>query len=464
MSTGVIIVLARLLTPEDFGLVAVSTALVYFLTVIQDGGLPQALVQRETLRPEHVSTALTTNAALSVVLSALLFTGAPLISSLLGQPDASPIIRVLASNLLFGALSAVPAAMLVRRLEFRSLALRRVLAKVAGGGSALVVAFAGGGAWALVAQSVVQRTVGLAVLWWAVPDRPGFRFERRAFRELLAFGSFQLGNSVLQAVIERADNFAISRVLGSAPLGLYTIAYRVLDILQELFGKALNDVTMPVLSRRQTEPQVHRRATLDLVGLVFVVAAPAFVGWALVADPAIVVLFGDQWAGAVVTSQALAAVGLHRVLTGNLTVAINSTGRISVTFRLKMLVAAASLTVFVGFAGYGIETFAAAYAVAVWSTLPVYVFALRRTLGIGVAELWPRVWAPLVALGAMTAAVGGVRTSGILPDSRIVVLVASVALGGSVYVAAMAALDRALLERVVRRLRAGPRDGPISPT
>lgn len=464
MSTGVIMVLARLLTPEDFGLVAVSTALVYFLAIIQDGGLPQALVQRDELRPAHVSTALTVNSLVSIVFTAGLLVGAPWIAAVLGQPDAALIIRVLTVNLLFGGLAAVPAAVLQRRLEFRSLALRKVASKAAGGTAALAVAIAGGGVWALVTQSIVQSVVGLAVLWWAIPDRPGFGLERRAFRELFSYGSFQLGSSVLLAATERGDNFAISRVLGAAALGQYNIAYRVLDILQQLFGRALSEVTMPVLSRRQTDRRMHRRASLDLIGLTFSVAAPAFVGWALVADVALIVLFGEQWRPAVVVSQLLAAVGMQRVLVQNLGMAINSVGRAGTTFRLQLLLAVTSFAVFVGFVGFGIETFAAAYAVAVWATVPVNFYALRRVLGIGARDVWSRLWTPIVGLVAMAVGVISLRSSGLLPQSDILVMLISVVAGALIYGAVLAALDRPLFERVVRRLRRErPAEDPVTP-
>ena len=117
------------------------------------------------------------------------------------------------------------------------------------------------------------------------------------------------------------------------------------------------------------------------------------------------------------------------------------------------------------FVGQGIEAFAAAYAVAVWATVPADVVALRRTLGITLADIWPNVRAPLGALASMTAAVVAMRSSGLVPDSDVVTLVVLVATGAITYTAVLAALDRPLLERVMRRLRrgGGPPGRKVSP-
>lgn len=446
LAVVVFAVLTRNLSPADFGVVAVAMAVVFLFNIIQDAGLPVAIVQRENLTSAHVSSALTANFVLGIIGAAIVFSAADWLASLLGDPSASPVLRALSLNLPIAGLAAVPMALLMRAMAFRSLALRTLTGKVMGGLLAVTIALAGGGAWALVAQSLTQGIVSLVILWLALDVRPRVGFDSRALRDLMSFGSFELGIRLLVTTTERADDLILGAARGSTALGFYTVAYKVLELLTQLFSKVFSRVTMPVLSRLQEDPQGHRDAATDILGITIALATPAFVGWALVADPAIEVLFGSRWTPSVVVSQALAFVGLHRVLVANTHSAVSSIGRPRAVFMLQLVITGAAVAAFAATAGIGITTLAFAYAAVVWLTVPLEFVVLRRTVGIRGRDVARRVRGPVVAAVAMAVAVVGVRTALASLDALtggIPLLVVLVAVGAASYTATLRLVDRA---------------------
>lgn len=456
LAVVVFAVLTRTLTPTDFGIVAVAMAVVFLLNIIQDAGLPVAIVQREDLTSAHVSSALTANVVLGVVGATIVFSSADALASVLGEPTASPVLRTLALNLPIAGLAAVPMSLLMRAMAFRSLALRTLTGKVAGGLLAVTIALAGGGAWALVAQSLTQGVVSLVILWLALDVRPRFGFDRRALRDLMSFGSFELGIRLLVTTTERADDLILGAVRGSTSLGFYTVAYKVLELLTQLFGKVFSRVTMPVLSRLQEDPRGHRDAVVDILGVTIALATPAFVGWALVADPAIEVLFGARWTPSVPVSQALAFVGLHRVLIANTHTAVSSIGRPRAVFMLQVVITTAAVAAFAATAGIGITTLAIAYAGVVWLTVPLEFVLLRRAVGIRGRDIARRVRGPVVGAIAMALAVGGVRTALVTSETitgGLGLLIVLIAVGAATYTAALRLVDRAVYRHVVLVVR-----------
>ena len=176
LSLVVFVVLGRLLTPRDFGLLASATVIVLFLRVLVDAGFSRLLVQREHLTPEHVDTAFWTAIVIGVAFSLLLAAAAPLVALTFGEPRLTNIVRALSIIFIFVSLDGTQSAMLERRMEFRSQAIRRLIAGLASATIAILLAVEGFGAWALVAQQLTLEGVTVLVLWSLSPWRPTLRF------------------------------------------------------------------------------------------------------------------------------------------------------------------------------------------------------------------------------------------------------------------------------------------------
>ncbi len=295
LSLIVFVILARLLTPDAFGLVALAAVFVALAQLVVDQGLGDALVQRPEITPSHVDTAFWVAIATGALLTVAAFLLSYPIGLAVGQPDLVPILQVLAVTFILSALTSIPIALLTRALAFRLLAIRAIVAIVAGGIVGVALALMGAGVWALVAQQVAAAVVSVVLLWAVIDWRPRLHASRREFRELFAFGIRVVGSDILGFVSRNADNFLIGVFLGTVPLGIYAVGYRILDTSQRLLINAARKITFPAFSRLQHDPERMRRAYLRATRAASVLIIPGYVGLALVAPELVITLFGSTW-------------------------------------------------------------------------------------------------------------------------------------------------------------------------
>ena len=176
----VFLVLARLLQPEEFGLVSLAGVFISFMMVFADQGLSDAIVQRQDLEPEHLDTAFWINLGICALLAIFTFAAAGSVSSFFHQPQLKPIIAWLSLSFLFNGFSSVQQSLLRRQLAFRALAVRSLVATFASGIVGVVMALMGFGVWSLVAQQLINRVLAILGLWWASDWRPGCQAFSRA--------------------------------------------------------------------------------------------------------------------------------------------------------------------------------------------------------------------------------------------------------------------------------------------
>ena len=209
-------ILGRLLAPADFGVIALATVFIAFLSVLVDVGFSQALVQRENLDDAHTHTAFWISLGLGVGLGLALFLAATTAGALGSDSVLVPVLQVLSLALPLGALSSVPAALLTREFGFRALAIRRLVATAVGAVVAVWLAASGAGVWALVAQALATSAVGVLVLWRVTPWRPSRRFSRQAASDLMTFGVAVLGIEMIAQANAHVDKLLVGLFLGPA--------------------------------------------------------------------------------------------------------------------------------------------------------------------------------------------------------------------------------------------------------
>lgn len=294
---GTTLVLARLLSPRDFGLVAAGMAIVLYLELALDLGLGAALVyEQEEGVTARVQTAATLNALATAVLSALFLLAAPLVAAFFHASDSVALFRALVGYLAFRGAGIVHDAVLQRDLRFR----RRTVIEVARVGARAVVsvglAVGGAGAWSLVWGLLAGELVGTALLWAAVPVRPTVAVDRAAVGPLLRFGLATLGGKALNAAGSDADYLVVGNRLGAGPLGIYTIAYRLPELVMGTVFWVFSTVAFPVYAKTRTVGAAAFRDTmLRALRLTTTFGFPVGVGLALVARDAVPLLFSAQW-------------------------------------------------------------------------------------------------------------------------------------------------------------------------
>ncbi len=295
ISMASFIVLARLLSPNDFGLIAITLVYINFIEIFVSQGLGFAIVQRDEVTHDHLDTVFWLNVAIGVIGAAGSFLLAEPIAHLLDSPDAAPVLQVMALALLLTAFTRLQAALLTREMRFASLALRNLAASLAGGIAGVTLALLHWGVWSLVVQQLTAATVGLAVLWAASHWRPRFTFSMNACRELYGFSFKVLLDSLCNFVIKRLDDLIIGVALGTTLLGDYSVAKRLIGLMQTLFLSTLSAVTFPAFSRARSDPEKTTKGFRTATRLAAVVLVPVFFGIAALAPQITHLFFGEKW-------------------------------------------------------------------------------------------------------------------------------------------------------------------------
>lgn len=306
---GAGIVLARLLTPADFGLVAMLAIFIAFATCLVESGFASALIQQREESNTDSSTVFWFNIGSGTVMALLLAACAPFIARFYDQPQLVPITWVMALNVWLSSWLTVHVALLTRHLNFRVQAKASGISNLIGAALAIVLAIRGAGVWALVAQTLVTTLLNVIVIWWLNPWRPSVTFSTRSFRKLFRFGGFMLASAVVDTVATRLYSLLIGRLYSGHELGLYSRAVTTRDASQTMLTTIFSRVAFPVLARHGNEPAALQRKLKIANQLTMAINLPAMIGLATVANVAVPTLFGHQWKGTVPVLQILCLTG-----------------------------------------------------------------------------------------------------------------------------------------------------------
>ena len=465
LQLGLILVLARLLTPRDFGLFAMAQVVISLLHPIAVQGIPEALVQSDRDDDLVWATGLRAVMAGSAVAAVLLLLAAPLVAAMFGAADLTAVLRWLAPGAVLYGLHAVAYARIRSRLEFDV----HARAGLAGGAAELAVgipvALAGLGVWALVAgfyANLILETGLLLRSTGALPWRgsgrdaaqaPGTGFSGREYRRLLRFGRFIVAGSVTTFLNRRSDDFFVGLLLGPQVLGYYNIAYRLLELMTTVFLRAVERVAFPVFAKLQSQPRLVADGIRTSFRFTSLVAFPAFAGLMVVAPDAVLVALGGQWDAAVAPLRILALGGLALCATNVLPGAIRAAGypqwNVTIAAVKGVLLAGAFWVA----AGIGLEAVAWVFTAGVYLVFPAFLAAARRLFPVPVGGYLAEAAAPLAATLIMVAALWalGPVVDGWAPVWR---LAANVAAGVTVYLAAAWLLARPQLQALAERARA----------
>ncbi|MGY1625348.1 lipopolysaccharide biosynthesis protein [Geodermatophilus sp. SYSU D00965] len=292
----VTLVMARLLVPEDFGVVAVGLAIIAFLEVALDLGVGSALVyEQERGITARVQTAFTLNLVIAAVCTIVGVLAAPVVAEVFDVEDTD-LLRVLFLYFLLRGLVQVPDAVLRRDLAFRKRALVEVSRALARGAVSVPLAVAGAGPWALVVGILTSEGIGVVLTWWATRFLPTFRLDRAVARTLLGFGTAVLVMKILGAVLENADYYIVGARLGTYDLGIYTLAYRVPELVLANVFWIFSSVAFSIYSRaRSDDASALGAVATRALQLITLFAFPTGVGMAVVSEPLTVALLGWEW-------------------------------------------------------------------------------------------------------------------------------------------------------------------------
>jgi O-antigen/teichoic acid export membrane protein len=299
------VILARLLTQDDFGVAGYALVAISFLEVMSDFGVGQALIYF-TRTPETVDTAFWLNMASSLALFLLTLLIAPLAGLYFNDPRAIPVVQALALTFPLSAIGNTHDVLLRKELSFQKKFIPDFSKALGKGILSIALAALGFGAWSLILGQILGRVIAVVALWWIVPWRPSFHFVPSLARKLFGFGSNLVAVDFLGVVLNNADYLLVGRYLGAVALGVYSLAFRIPDLIVMQFCDVISRVIFPVYAKMKEDASALRQGFFATTRYVSLITVPLGLGIALLAQPLVLAVYTDKWMDAIPVMQAIA--------------------------------------------------------------------------------------------------------------------------------------------------------------
>jgi teichuronic acid exporter len=455
------VLLAALLGPRPFGVVAMALVYLGLIELVLEQGLSTAIIQREDLEPGHLDSAFWMNFVWCLLLAGVSVAASGWWADVNDTPELAGVIRALSLMLVLTGLLIVQQAVLIRELDFKTLAIRSNIASLLGGGLGLALALAGAGVWSLVAQQLTMEGTAAVLLWRLGSWRPRLRFSPAHARQLLAFSADVFVGNVGNFVARRADALLMGIFFGPVAVGLYRLADRFVDVLLDFTTRPVASVSLPVLARLTHDPPALRRALASCFRTTLLLTIPGMLLLAATSGELLSVL-GPEWAAASDPLRLLALVGIGQAValfSGPVlyalarprlrallvwTLAPLSTANVVVVGIL--LESATTGDQVLGLAASRVLLFAAIF-------VPLNIALVLRLTGLSLRSLLSLAWTPFLAGAAGYGAVVAVRASGVLDSFPALLALVVAGAVGAVAVAALLLLLEPRVREPALRLR-----------
>jgi PST family polysaccharide transporter len=443
---AVTILVARLLGPGDFGVVAMALALTGSVAILGDFGISAVVIQKPTLSRDFLSTVFWLNVVFGLLAMLVIMGMAPLAAIFFREPGLTAILIVLSISFPITGLGILHKSLLERSMCFDVLARIELASTAIAGFVAVCGAYLGSGIWSLVLQLVITPVAMTVFLWLQATWRPSLVVRIAEFKSIARFSANVTGFNVANYLARNADYVLIGRFLGSQELGYYTLAYRILMFPLQNLSAVIVRVTFPVFSRLQEDDTRFRHTYLRSIAAIAVVTFPLMSFLFVVAEPFVGQLFGEHWLPTVPLLLILAPVGLIQSIGTTCGPIYMAKGRTGLLFKWGLLAAATVILSFIIGLRWGISGVAGCYAIASillaypGMTIPLSLIQLRVTDSLRV------LWRPFICALIMACCVWVINLplSSFLADWRL--LAADAIAGLLTYFVASLMLNRAQVE------------------
>ncbi len=331
------LVLARLLIPEEFGVVAMATSFTLLAGVVNQLGISPSIVQKKDITESHLTSAFWANILMGIILCLITIGVSDFIADFFNNRKVQPVLCVLSFTFFIGAVKIVNTALLVKELQYRKLSYI-VLAEMASNGIlAIILAFLDFGVWSIVAGRLVGIFIGVVVTFCLNKWRPSFYFDIIAFKELFSFGIQVMCSSFLSYFITTLDNIIVGRYLGAVALGVYSIAYNIVTLPQKKISSIVTGVAFPAFSRIQDDRERILYGYIKILNMLSFVIFPILGGLFSIAPEFILFVLGERWSGAIIPLKILCFVGVLKSVGSTVGSIFLSQGRPDIELKLDML-------------------------------------------------------------------------------------------------------------------------------
>ena len=328
------IILARLLSPSDYGLIGMLAVFISISNVFIEGGLAKALIQRQNCQDIDFSTAFVANVGISLVIYLIMYISAPRIADFYNEPILIDLTRILSLNFILGSFNIVQRAKMMAKVDFKSLAQINVISTIISGLVGILMAYFGCGVWALVGQTLCSTIVLIILFPIYSRWKPSFKFSIASFRQLFGFGSKLMVTGVYSVVLNNISTICIGKFYRSQQLGFFTRASQFSELISTTSYEVIGNVTFPVLSELQNDKsklvEVYRKSLFFTALIIF----PIMILTTLLARPMIIVLLTEKWLPCVVLIQWLCLARMFTPLSAINMNILNAVGRSDLFMKL----------------------------------------------------------------------------------------------------------------------------------
>jgi len=427
-------ILARLLTPADFGLLALVTSIMSFLQIFADAGISNAIIHHQDVTQEQLSSLYWLNVIVSFFLAFFVVVVSPWVAAMYGYPQLKLLLLFAGCTLAIGALAQQIRVVAQKNLKFAELAKIDLSAACVGFIVAVVAAYNDAGVYSIAIGSFATAPIGSALVWYRLADRwrPLIRFKIQEIRHFLAFGGYMIGNNLVNTFNSQIDIILGGKILGSQSIGLYSMSRDLNLRIAGVINPIVTSIGLPVMAKAQHDKALLKRVYLQTMRMTASVNFPVYIALALFAPEVVHVLLGAKWIEAIPLLRIFTFWGLVRSTGNPIGSLLLACGRADLSFKWNLALLVIMLPVIWASSCYGVSGIAfAVTGIMLLLFLPSWYFLVSPLCGAKLGEYTNQMLTPLI-LSVLAGGVAYVFSS--LLVNELSKLVIAVILGCLLYI------------------------------
>ena len=401
-------ILMRLLSPSDFGLMGMVTVFTGFAWLFSAFGFGDALIQSQVVEERHYSSVFWLNILISIILMGTFLLAAPAIAHFYKEPRLVALILISSFIFPIGSLSGVQHSILTKKLEFKKIGIIETFSMIVAGVAAILIAYSGYGVYALVWKIFIHTSLRVIIVWIVSAWTPRLIFDFKAIKDLMGFSLNLFGLQIFNYWVRNADNLLIGKFIGSSGLGIYSRAYSLMLLPVVQVNRVLGRVIFSALSKIQEDKRRIKSIYLRAIYSIGLISFPLMLGLAVVSKEFILVLFGPKWEAAIPVLQVLCLVGLFQSIASTTGWIYNSQGKTDLHFKWGIF---GGILTFIAFSigiNWGVMGVAVAYLIRVYGISYFHLAIPAKLINLTFKEIIQRLSGIFFAALLMAVIVWGI--------------------------------------------------------
>lgn len=424
------LVLARLLLPEDYGIIAIVNVFILLARILVENGLNTALVQKKDADDLDFSTVFVANLILSVLLYIVLYSLSPLIAQFFYMPELKLVIRVLSVIVLFSAVNSLQQAFIQKHMLFRKMFMSSLAGIFISGAIGIILAYSGRGVWALVFQQLINQLILTIMLFIQIKWKPSLKFSFERLKSLFSFGWKVLVSSIVTTLYNNLRTLIIGRFYSASALGFYNRGQQFPMLAVENIVSSIRTVLFPTFSLHQDNLKTIKLMMKRSISIGVYLIAPMMIGMMAIAENLVVVLLTDTWIEAVPFFQIYCIVYLFRPIFATNLQSINGIGRSDIFMKMEIIKTVVYTIVLIISIPFGVYAIALSSIVSSIFSLFIYTYPNKKLIDFGLMDQIKSSLAPLLTSIGMGVVVYSLNY---LNLNRLPILILQITVGIIVY-------------------------------